>query len=113
MGEPAFASLLKEPVEKVDEIEIGPDADPMQFLRAIYLNKDLPLSQRMRAAIEMMPYMHPKLAVSALVQEGDFATLLEQRIKRFNEAKMVEHKPQVIESKPPMPRVADKRFRRI
>jgi hypothetical protein len=63
--------------------------------------------------IEMMPYMHPKLAVTALVQEGDFATLLEQRIRRFNEAKMIEHKPQVIESKPPMPRVADKRFRRI
>jgi hypothetical protein len=90
MSEPAFASLLKEPVEKVEGIEIGPDADPMQFLRAIYLNKDLPLSQRMRAAIELLPFIHPKLLATAIVSEGSFAELLERRLAKLKETKLIE-----------------------
>ena len=54
--------------------------DPKDFLRAVYLDVNLPLSVRMRAAIELMPYVHPKLAVTAVIREQDFATLLDQRI---------------------------------
>ena len=113
MSEPAFASLLKEPVEKVEGIEIGPDEMSLDLLQAVYRNPDQPLSVRIRCAVAALPHEAPKLIAQAQISEGDFATLLEQRIKRFNEAKMIEHKPQVIESKPPIPRVADKRFRRI
>jgi hypothetical protein len=67
--------------------------------------------------LEAIQHEHPKLIAQAQVSEGDFATLLEQRIKRFNEAKMIEHKPQAIEhkveSKPPLVHTNDKRFRRI
>jgi hypothetical protein len=46
------------------EIEVGPNTDPREFLRAVYLDANLPLSVRMRAAIELMPYSYPKRAIS-------------------------------------------------
>ena len=33
---------------------------PLDFLRAVYLNDQLPLSVRMRAAEAAAPYCHPK-----------------------------------------------------
>jgi hypothetical protein len=50
--------------------------DPLDFLKAVYLNPELPLSVRIRAAIELLPFTHPKLAVVAQVTENDIATLL-------------------------------------
>jgi hypothetical protein len=39
----------------------------------------------MRAAIEVLPFTHPKLAVTAqLSDSSDFAALLDRRIKRFS-----------------------------
>jgi hypothetical protein len=91
------------------------EVDPLSFLKAVYMNVELPLSVRMRAAIELLPFTHPKLAVTALVSEQDFATVLDRRLKRIEEmrAKVIEAKPAQIEAKPPMPRIADKRYRRI
>jgi hypothetical protein len=105
-------SLLEDEL-KQDEIEIPPNGISLDLLQAIYRSTAQPLSVRIRCAVAALPHEAPKLIAQAQISEGDFATLLEQRIKRFNEAKMIEHKPQVIESKPPIPRVADKRFRRI
>jgi hypothetical protein len=68
------------------------DVDPLDFLKAVYMNAELPLSVRMRAAIELLPFKHPKLAVTAMVSEGDFATLLDQRIKRFEQRQIAEMK---------------------
>ena len=82
----------------------------------MYMNAELPLSVRMRAAIELLPFTHPKLAVTAVVSEQDFATVLDRRLKRIDEmkAKVIEAKPAQIEAKPnPMPRIADKRYRRM
>jgi hypothetical protein len=81
------------------------ETDPLAFLKAVYMNADLPLSVRMRAAIEVLPFTHPKLAVTAQVSENDFAALLDQRIKRLQEAKLIEHQPQV-ETKPLKPRLS-------
>jgi hypothetical protein len=90
------------------------EIEPLKFLKAVYMNADLPLSVRMRAAIELLPFTHPKLAVTALVNEQDFATLLDRRLKRIE---AMNGKPQTIdqtiEAKPPLPRVADRRFRRF
>jgi hypothetical protein len=58
-------------------------------------NAELPLSVRMRAAIELLPYSHPKLAVTAMVTENDIATLLDRRIKRYeamNNGNLIEQK---------------------
>jgi hypothetical protein len=93
------------------------EIDPLNFLKAVYMNAELPLSVRMRAAIELLPFTHPKLAVVAQVSEGDFAALLDRRLKRIQqqEMKVIEAQPQTqtIEAPKPRPRIADRRFRRM
>jgi hypothetical protein len=98
------------------------EIDPLNFLKAVYMDAKLPLSVRMRAAIELLPFTHPKLAVVAQVTENDLATLLDKRIKRYEEMKLIEAKPingnpqpqpQMIEASKPLPRIADRRYRRI
>ena len=92
------------------------EVDPLSFLKAVYMNVELPLSVRMRAAIELLPFTHPKLAVTAVVSDNDIATLLDRRLKRIEEMK-----GKVIEAKPIdgekvdarlQPRLPDRRFRR-
>ena len=63
------------------------EIDPLNFLRAVYMNAELPLSVRMRAAIELLPFTHPKLAVTAVVSENDFATILDRRLARIQQMK--------------------------
>ena len=94
------------------------EVDPLTFLKAVYMNAELPLSVRMRAAIEVLPFTHPKLAVTAVVSEQDFATVLDRRVKRIeemkvnaNEATPVSDGEKVDVRLPPRP--ADRRFRRI
>ena len=93
-------------------MEIGPNGMSIDLLRQVYRSPTIPLPIRMRAAIACLPFETPKLAVTAQVSEGDFAALLDQRIKRHQEAKLIEHTQQV-ETKPILPRIADRRYRRI
>jgi hypothetical protein len=83
------------------------ETDPLAFLKAVYMNADLPLSVRMRAAIEVLPFTHPKLAVTAQITENDFATLLDRRIAPYHQMKMIGHQrpatAAAAEVKPPMP----------
>ena len=94
------------------------EIDPLSFLKAVYMNADLPLSVRMRAAIELLPFTHPKLAVTAVVSEQDFATALDRRLKRIEEMKAnaIEATPLIdgerVDVRLP-PVVPDRRFRRI
>jgi hypothetical protein len=85
----------------------------LEFLQAVYCDNELPLPVRMRAAIAALPFESPKLAVTAMVSEQDFATLLDQRLKRMEAMKTVEARAQPVEIKPPMPRLADRRYRRM
>ena len=55
---------------------------PLEFLQAVYCNEGLPISVRMRAAIEAAPFIHPKLSVTAQVNGDDFAAALERATKR-------------------------------
>ena len=63
----------------------------LDLLRTVYRSPDLPLSTRMRAAIAALPFESPKLAVTAVIEAGDFADRLEHAIKASR---------QVIEGKP-------------
>jgi hypothetical protein len=63
-------------------IEVGPDARALDILVAIYRSPRMPLHTRMRAAVAALPYESPKLAVTAVVEGKDFASLLEARLKR-------------------------------
>jgi hypothetical protein len=64
----------------------------LDFLRTIYLDENVPLSVRMRAAIEAAPYEHPRLAVTANLTSDDFAARLERAITRSG-VKLIEVEP--------------------
>jgi hypothetical protein len=93
--------------------------DPLEFLKAVYMDENLPLSVRMRAAVEVLPFTHPKLAVTAVINEQNFAEVLDRRLKRLEKMRngnggVIEAKPRpTVETKQPLPRINDRRFRRI
>jgi len=54
---------------------------PLEFLTAVYMNDQLPLQARMKAAIEAAQYVHPKLAMVGVAHaNGDLGTMLERAI---------------------------------
>jgi hypothetical protein len=55
------------------------------LLKAVYQNLGVPLPVRMRAAIACLPFEVPKLAVTAVVSEQNFAEVLERRLRRIAE----------------------------
>ena len=57
------------------------EVTPLEFLEAVYINPNLPLNTRLRAAIEAAPYRHPKLAVTAHAR-FDFAAQLDREIEK-------------------------------
>ena len=91
----------------------------IDLLRAVYRNPSIPLPVRIRCAVAALPQGVPRLQVTAQVNEQSFAELLEKRIKKWDtmngkqiEQSQVIERPQ-IEAKPVLPRVADRRFRRM
>jgi TATA-box binding protein (TBP) (component of TFIID and TFIIIB) len=104
-----FADLFED--KKPQEIEVPADGMSLDLLKAVYRNNQLPLTTRMRAAIAALPFESPKLAVTAVVSEQDFATLLDRRLKRIEEMKAnaIGATPVTDDEKVD----ADRRFRRI
>jgi len=105
--------------------------DALRYLQMIYRDPQLSTAVRMRAAGLALPFESPKLAVTAVVSEQDFATVLDRRLKRIEERKLLEKKTingnavvseMTIEPEPqpspptpaPLNRIYDKRrYRRI
>jgi hypothetical protein len=79
-----FSELIYEE-KKEDQFKLSPDATSLDLLRAVYRNPAIQLTTRIRCAIAALPFEQPKLAVTAVVSEQDFATLLDQRLKRMEE----------------------------
>ena len=50
-------------------------ATPLDFLCAVYRNPTQPMGRRIRAAEAALAFVHPKLAVTALVNTGPGARL--------------------------------------
>jgi len=100
-----------------DPIAVGSDAKAHDVLVAIYRNPKMPLHTRMKAAMAAIAYESPKLAVTATMSGRDFASLLEARISRYRKleaAKIIEAQPAPqVETKPHLPTVHDRRYRRI
>ena len=102
-------------------VEIPPTGISLDLLQAVYRCNQLPLTTRMRAAIAALPHEVPRLAVTAQVTDMGVAELLDRRLKRLEEMKLLEAngaqvidaKPQPVETKPPVARTNDRRFRRI
>src|SRR5262249_3576093 len=95
--------------------------DALRYLQMVYRDPQLSTAVRMRAAGLAINFDTPKLAVTAVVQDQDFATLLDQRIKRYEKMKLIEAKPtnndKIIEGNPVdarlPPPIPDRRFRRM
>ena len=66
------------------ELGMSEEVTPLEFLEAVYRDEELPLSVRMRAAIEAAPYRHHKLTAMAVghFEGNDFASALERAIIR-------------------------------
>ena len=102
-------------------VEIPPTGISLDLLQAVYRCNQLPLTTRMRAAIAALPHEVPRLAVTAQVTDMGVAELLDRRLKRLEEmklievngAKVIDAKPQPVETKPPLARTNDRRFRRF
>jgi len=105
----------------MDEVlELGPNGTSLTLLLAIYRNPTIPLPVRMRAAGMALPHEHPKLAVVAQVTDEGIAELLDGRLKKLaameqngSKAIAIEAPKPEVEIRPPMPRVADRRYRRM
>jgi hypothetical protein len=93
-------SELEQELEEINSLEL---------LQSVYRSRAMPLTMRMRAAIEALPFEKPKLAVTATVSGHGFAELLEARLRRNAEAN-----PKTIEAAPieTAPLAPDRRFRR-
>ena len=100
------------------EIEIGPDGLSIDLLRAVYRSSSLPLHTRMRAAMACLKHEVPALIATAVVNEGSFADLLDRRLKRMEQAKLIEAKPtnenggNPVDARLP-PAIPDRRYRRF
>ena len=91
------------------------DTTPLDFLKLIYRSPEVPLSVRMRAAIEAAPFIHPKLSVTAQMNSEDFAAAMERATRRSaqvigEQPKAIEHQPTTIIDQSPS---ADRRLRRV
>src|SRR5262249_32068088 len=67
-------------------------ATSLTLLQACYRNPDLPLTMRIRCAGMALPMEHPKLAVSAVIDETSFPERLERALRRVEELRRVEAK---------------------
>ena len=92
--------------------------DALRYLQMIYRDPQLSTAVRMRAAGLALPFESPKLAVTAMVSEQDFATVLDRRLKRIEEMKAnaIEATPVIdgekVDARLP-PRLPDRRLRWI
>jgi hypothetical protein len=112
-----FSDIFEERKER--ELEIGSNGMSIDLLRAVYRNPSIPLPVRIRCAVAALPHEVPRLQVTAQVNEHSFAELLEARIKKWDamNGQQIERTQVIdqsqIEAKPVLPRVADRRFRRM
>ena len=62
-----------------------------------------------------LPSESPKLLATAIINESSFAELLDRRLKRIEEMKLIEAQPTAPTNgdKSDVPRLADRRFRRL
>jgi hypothetical protein len=97
-----FAEL--KPVQVEEPEELGVVTSSLELLQLVYRNPAVPLSVRMRAAVEALPFEHPKLSATAILESGDFALRLDKAIERSNAARVIEHRPLASPDESPSPR---------
>src|SRR5262249_9983993 len=79
--------------QQTERFELEPNATSLTLLQKVYRSSAIPLSTRMRAAMAAIQFEHPKLAVTANVEAGDFADRLDRAIERSRT--VIEAKPMI------------------
>jgi hypothetical protein len=69
-----------------DDLKPRDGRNSLAFMQAVYRDDDLPLSTRLKAAAAALPYEFPKLAVTALIQEGSSIAEKIERARKRSEA---------------------------
>ena len=69
----------------VDRLGLPPDATSLDFHRAVYRNPAF--STRQRSAIAALQFEHPKLAISAVIDEKSLAYRLDRTLERTEKVK--------------------------
>ena len=100
-----------------DPLDLGPNGMSIDLLRAVYRNPGVDLSIRMRAAMAALPFESPKLAVTAVINEQNFAEVLERRLQHLEKIRngnggVIEAHSEKVDARLPPP-VPDRRYRRI
>jgi hypothetical protein len=107
-ADPANVMTVEEPPGEID-----PSMTAHDYLREVYQDPRLPTALRMKAAIEALPFERPKLAVTAVVDGQDIATLLDERLKRIAQARPINMSSTAPVTNPQLaPAIPDRRFRR-
>jgi hypothetical protein len=75
-----------------EEIELPEDATSLHFMQAIYRNPAQPMTRRMRAAVAALPFEHPKLAVTASLNNEGFAAQMEEMVRRSGRSNVIDGK---------------------
>jgi hypothetical protein len=75
------ATALAELVDD-DSITVPPGATSLAFLQAIYRSTEQPMVRRMKAAMAALPFEHPRLAVTAVINDQGIAAQLQRAIQR-------------------------------
>jgi hypothetical protein len=91
MAIPSFADPANLVVQPEPEFE---SENVLGLLQAIYKSRVVPLSVRMKAAIEALPFEHPKLSATAVMTSEDFGDRLERAILRSIGARRALPKPE-------------------
>jgi hypothetical protein len=76
----------------VSKVQVGPGANSLEFLQAIYRSPHVSLAVRMRAAGMALQFEHPKLGVTVNISGGDLAERLDKAIERSRSMKVIEHR---------------------
>lgn len=72
---------LLDRIDATPELALPPNASPLDFLFQVYRDPLQPMSRRMQAAIEALPFTSPKLSVIASL-DARWASKLEAAIRR-------------------------------
>jgi hypothetical protein len=80
-------------LQAVQVIEEPTNRDALGYLQSVYNDPLQPTPVRMRAASVAIEYERPRLAVTAVMDTGDFAARLDRAIAKsgLGQAKLIEH----------------------